>query len=55
MNFKIGNTIVFKAPTRNGFKKATRKINGTFNSLPTARFNGWDKFVIKSNEIIEIY
>ena len=53
--FKIGDTITFKSPTRNGNIKATRKINGTFNGLPTVRFNGWAAFVIKQNEIIEVW
>ena len=54
MDFKIGQTIVFKSVTRNGFKKASRKINGNFNGLTTVKFNGWQSFVIKQNEIIEI-
>lgn len=53
--FEIGDNITFKSPTRNGNIKATRKINGTFNGLPTARFNGWSNFVIKQNEIIDIW
>lgn len=53
--FEIGDTIIFKSPTRNGNIKATRKINGTFNGLPTVRFNGWADFVIKQNEILDIW
>ena len=52
--FKQGQRITFKSPTRNGNVKATRIINGTFNGLPTVRFNGWINFVIRQNEIIEI-
>ena len=52
--FKIGQRITFKSPTRCGNFKATRIINGTFNGLPTVRFNGWINFVIRQNEIIEI-
>jgi hypothetical protein len=54
-DFKIGDNITFKSPTRNGNIKATRKINGTFNGLPTVQFNGWSNFVIKQNEILDIW
>lgn len=54
MEFKQGQRITFKSPTRNGNVKATRIINGSFNGLPTCRFNGWDDFVVRKNEIIEI-
>ena len=53
-NFKIGQTIVFKSPTRDGNFKAKRIINGNFKGLPTVKFNGWHDFVIRANEIIEI-
>ena len=54
MEFKTGQIITFKSPTRSGNIKAKRIINGTFNGLPTVRFNGWFNFVIRQNEIIEI-
>lgn len=54
LNFKTGQTIVFKSPTRSGNIKAKRIITGSFRGLPTVRFNGWHGFVIKENEIIEI-
>ncbi len=54
INFKIGQTIVFKSPTRDGNFKAKRIINGNFKGLPTVKFNGWHDFVIRQNEIIEI-
>jgi hypothetical protein len=53
-NFKIGQTIIFKSPTRDGNFKAKRIINGNFKGLPTVKFNGWHDFVIRANEIIEI-
>jgi len=53
-NFKIGQTIVFKSPTRDGNFKAKRIITGNFRGLPTVKFNGWHDFVIRENEIIEI-
>jgi hypothetical protein len=53
-NFKIGQKIVFKSPTRDGNFKAKRIINGNFKGLPTVKFNGWHHFVIRQNEIIEI-
>ncbi len=54
MEFKTGQKITFKSPTRSGNIKATRIINGTFNGLPTVRFNGWVNFVIRQKEIIKI-
>lgn len=54
MEFKQGQKITFKSPTRSGNVKAIRIINGTFNGLPTVRFNGWNNFVIRQNEIIKI-
>jgi len=54
VKFKQGQKITFKSPTRNGNVKATRIINGSFNGLPTVRFNGWINFVVRKNEIIEI-
>jgi hypothetical protein len=54
LNFKTGQTIVFKSPTRSGNIKAKRIITGSFRGLPTVRFNGWHDFVIRQNEIIEI-
>ena len=54
MEFKQGQKITFKSPTRNGNVKAIRIINVTFNGLPTVRFNGWVNFVIRQNEIIKI-
>lgn len=55
MDFKIGQTIVFKALTRDSYKKATRKINGSHRGSPTVRYNGWNNFIIQPYEIIEIY
>jgi len=54
MEFKQGQIITFKSPTRSGNVKSIRVINGTFNGLPTVRFNGWVNFVIRQNEIIKI-
>ena len=54
MEFKQGQRITFKSPTRSGNIKAIRIINGTFNGLPTVRFNGWVNFVVRQNEIIKI-
>ena len=54
LNFKTGQTIVFKSPTRSGNIKAKRIITGSFRGFPTVRFNGWHDFVIRQNEIIEI-
>lgn len=54
MEFKQGQKITFKSLTRDGNVKAIRIVNGTFNGLPTVRFNGWVNFVIRKNEIIKI-
>lgn len=54
VQFKLGQRITFKSPTRDGCIKATRVINGVYNGLPTVRFNGWSEFVIRENEIINI-
>lgn len=54
MDFKIGQTIVFKALTRNSYKKATRKINGSRHGSPTVCYNGWNDFAVQPYEIIEI-
>lgn len=54
MEFKQGQKITFKSPTRSGCVKATRIIKGSFKGLPTCRFNGWTDFVVRKNEIIEI-
>ena len=55
MEFEIGQTIVFKALTRDSYRKATRKINGSRRGSPTVRYNGWDNFAVQPYEIIEIY
>jgi hypothetical protein len=54
MEFKLGQRITFKSPTRDGCIKATRVINGSFRGLPTCRFNGWNAFVVREHEIINI-
>ena len=54
MEFKKGQSITFKSPTRDGCIEATRVINGSFRGLPTCRFNGWSGFVVREHEVINI-
>lgn len=53
--FEVGQEITFRALTRNGNKKATRKIVGkSANGKPLVRYNGWHDFQINWNEILLI-
>ena len=55
ISFEIGQEITFKALTRDGNKKATRKIVGrSTNGKPLVRYNGWGNFQINWNEILLI-
>lgn len=52
---KVGTKIEFKAFTIWSSRKEIRIVNGfTRNGLPTIRFGGWSKFVLKEKEIIRI-
>ncbi len=53
---QIGDSIKFKAATRNSCKAVWRKVNGFYGntSMPTVRFEGWASFVVKMHEIIEV-
>jgi hypothetical protein len=53
---QIGDSIKFKAPTRNSNKAVWRKVNGFFGytTMPTVRFEGWSNFVVRLNEIIDV-
>jgi len=52
----IGDSIKFKAPTRNSNKAVWRKVNGFWGdtNMPTVRFEGWSDFAVKIHEIIEV-
>lgn len=44
---EIGDLITFTATTRDGRRKATRKVNGfDAKGHPTVGFNGWSNFVV---------
>jgi hypothetical protein len=53
---QIGDSIKFKAPTRNSNKAVWRKVNGFFGytTMPTVRFEGWSNFAVRLNEIIDV-
>ena len=53
---QIGDSIKFKAPTRNSNKAVWRKVNGFFGytTMPTVRFECWPAFVVRLNEIIDV-
>lgn len=52
---KIGDSITFRAATRWGNSKATRKIVGIDRlERPLVRFGGWDSFVVMRHEIVSI-
>jgi len=51
---KLGDRITFKAVTRWGDSKATRKVNGFHAGCPTVRYGGWGDFVVRHNEISQV-
>lgn len=49
---KIGDRITFVVITRNGRKRATRKVNGFWlGGQPTVRFDGCSEFIVRPDEI----
>tara|TARA_X000001382_G_C3175683_1_gene180953 strand:- start:3862 stop:4128 length:267 start_codon:yes stop_codon:yes gene_type:complete len=55
IDFKIGDTITFKAQTMYSCRKATRKVVGKdYTGRPLVRYDGWDDFQIRWNEITHI-
>ena len=55
IDFKIGDTITFKAQTMYSCRKATRKVVGKDSTgRPLVRYDGWDNFQIRWNEITHI-
>lgn len=52
---QVGDSIKFKAMTRDSYKTATRKVNGFWsNGCPTVRYQGWSDFVVARHEIISL-
>lgn len=45
-DISVGDYITFTCTTRDGRRKATRKVNGFSGSRPTVRYAGWDRFVV---------
>lgn len=43
---KIGDRITFTVTTRDGRRKATRKVTGFYMNRPTVRYSGYSDFVV---------
>ena len=55
IKFEIGDTITFKAQMMEQCRKATRKVIGIDTSgKPLVRYEGWDNFQVRLDEIIEV-
>ena len=55
IDFKIGDTITFKAQTMYSCRKATRKVVGKdYTGRPLVKYDGWDDFQIRWNEITHV-
>tara|TARA_X000001382_G_scaffold5176_1_gene4448 strand:+ start:831 stop:1160 length:330 start_codon:yes stop_codon:yes gene_type:complete len=55
VEFNIGDKLVFKAQTLYGREKATRIIRDKdYVGRPEVRYNGYDNFVVRWNEIVEV-
>lgn len=54
MEISLGDRITFKSVTRWGYQKATRRVNGFYQGLPTVRFSGCADFIVRHDEISEI-
>jgi hypothetical protein len=51
-DIKVGDEITFKAITMYGSRKATRKVKAIDSSgRPRVRYDGWDDFQVRWNEI----
>jgi hypothetical protein len=55
MQITVGCYVTFKSPTRDGCRKATRKVTG-FDSVGRAlvAYRGYRDFVVKDSEIISV-
>lgn len=55
IKFNIGDTLVFKAQTLYDCRKATRIIRDKdYSGRPEVKYNGYDNFVVRWNEIVEV-
>tara|TARA_R100000773_G_C4220642_1_gene119368 strand:- start:2545 stop:2790 length:246 start_codon:yes stop_codon:yes gene_type:complete len=55
VKFEVGDFIVFRAQTMWSNAKAKRKCTGkTAQGKPTVKYNGFDDFALRWNEIIEV-
>lgn len=52
---EVGDYIVFKAATRDSFKKARRKVK-RFDGFgrPLVGYGGWSEFIVHLEEILEV-
>lgn len=56
LNIEIGDTITFRAWTRDHCKEAVRVVNGfDYNDRVTVRYFGWGEFVVADKEISEVH
>lgn len=58
---KIGDQLVFRSPTRDNCRKATRPIVAFTDlgkpwgmAIRVSKYNGWEGFLVKLNEVIEV-
>lgn len=51
---RIGDTIKFRAPVRGGKAINTRVVRGFAGIHPTVRAHGYDAFIVKIDEVLEI-
>lgn len=51
----VGDRIIFKSPTRDDYRRATRQVVG-FDSLgrPLVVYKGWSDFVVFPSEVISV-
>lgn len=55
LDIKIGDSITFRAQTLYSCRKATRKVIGLdYSGRPLVRYDGWDDFQVRWNEITHI-
>lgn len=56
-SIKPGDNITFKSPTRDGCKKATRKVSKVLpdRTICVVQFNGWRNFQVMPHEVTDIF
>ena len=51
---EVGDYITFKAATREGCRKARRKVIGVSQLYVIVRYIGWGSFWVRPDEIIKV-